>query len=181
MLPGKRFLGYRCIQRCEMTGENAKAKSIFDTINQDAIATFRLHYQIAIAPKNQPMPIHGPANQTQSCAILAPILLQAACIILHSLVRLITSDNDIASIMDMMPVSISRVIGSSFDHATLARWLCFTILWAEHERRWSRHGPKESLILWRGEATGGLPHAPQRDSSQRGNPSPHKNSYFLCQ
>ena len=132
-------------------------------------------------PQKFPMPIHRPIETTQSCAILALRLLQIACIILHSLVRLITSDNDIASIMDMMPVSISRVIGSSFDHATLARWLCFTILWAEHERRWSRHGPKESLILWRGEATGGLPHAPLRASSQCGNPSPHKNSYFLCQ
>jgi hypothetical protein len=37
---------------------------------------------------------------------------------------------------------------------------------------------KESLFLWSGDPLTGLPYAPMRGSSQRGNPSPHKNSIF---
>lgn len=44
----------------------------------------------------------------------------------------------------------------------------------------TRHEPKKSLFIWQADATPPLPHAPMRNSSQRGNPSPHKNSIFLC-
>lgn len=37
---------------------------------------------------------------------------------------------------------------------------------------------KESLFCWRRDPRTPLPHAPQRASSQCGNPSPHKNSIF---
>ena len=73
-----------------------------------AIPLSRLFSQNAIAPKNPAMPIHHPIETNATAAILAPRLLQAACIILCSLLRLITSDNDIASIMDIMPVSIDH-------------------------------------------------------------------------
>ncbi len=125
------------------------------------------------------MPLVHSFHSTRSCAILAPRLLQAACIILYSLLRLISSDNDTASIVTAFVVSIDhRIIITMTLHAvTLAS--CDTILSAAQPRRWQA-GPKESLFLWRGEATGPLPHTPRRASSKRGNPSPHKNSIFLC-
>jgi hypothetical protein len=63
-----------------------------------------------------PMPWHRPIDSTQSCAILAQRLLQVACIILYSMLRLITSHNDIASIMDAMLVSTSQAL-LAIDHA----------------------------------------------------------------
>ena len=42
--------------------------------------------------QNPPMPSCRPIETNASCAILAQRLLQLACIILHSLMRLITSD-----------------------------------------------------------------------------------------
>ena len=51
-----------------------------------------------------------------SWAILTQRLLQATCIILYSMLRLITSDNDIASIMDAMPVSTEHRSLASCEH-----------------------------------------------------------------
>jgi len=57
-------------------------------------------------PQNPAMPLPRPIETNASSANLAQRLLQAACIILCSLLRLITSDNDTASIMESMCVSI---------------------------------------------------------------------------
>jgi hypothetical protein len=62
--------------------------------------------------------------------------------------------------------------------ATQATQLYYKATLARHG---TRHEPKESLFSVRLDGPTPLPHMPQRDSSQRGNPSPHKNSYFLCQ
>ena len=170
----------RCIQRHGNDARKAKCRHIQETLLREchskAIPLSRLFSRNAIAPQNAPMPSCHSINQTQSCANLAPRLLQVACIIAYSLLRLISSDNDIASIMDMMPVSTSHVI----DHAARcdASGCDYTISRAQHR---AGHGSKESLFSCDLDATAPRPHAPMRDSSQRGNPSPHKNSYFLCQ
>ena len=68
-----------------------------------------------------PMSLPRPIDSTQSCAILAQRLMQIGCIIAYSLLRPITSDNHIASIMESMRVSTSPSIigdrlGSSCHH-----------------------------------------------------------------
>ena len=70
--------------------------------------------------ENLPMSSCHSLNQKQSCANLAQRLLQPACIMSCSFLRLITSYNDIASIMDTIPVSTSpahHCQSSRFDHA----------------------------------------------------------------
>jgi len=53
------------------------------------------------------MALSHSVQSSASYAILAQRLLQVACIILYSMLRLITSYNHIASIVDAMPVSTS--------------------------------------------------------------------------
>ena len=78
-----------------------------------------------------PMSPSRPIDSMQSYANLAPRLLQVCCIILYSMLRLISSDNDIASIVGAMCVSTSpaslailsryqlRIIGCAVTLATL--------------------------------------------------------------
>ena len=165
-----------------MTGEKAKCRHIQKTLlrecHSNSDSHFPPHLRKRDCTQNPAMPLSGPIETNASCAILAPRLLQAVCIILHSLVRLITSHNHIASIMDMIPVSTSHAIdhapGCDAGHASL---------YYKHSTAETLAGrdSKESIFLWQADPTGPLPHAPMRDSSQCGNPSPHKNCLFVCQ
>ena len=90
--------------------------------------------------QNPPMPLCHPIETNASCANLAPRLLQVACIILHSLVRLITSDK----------TSIEYWHQYQSQQVTLhaARWqgmrLYYKVTLARHG---ARHEPKESIFL----------------------------------
>ena len=95
----------RCIQKAGMMRENAKAKITLHSILSKCDSL-----------QKSPMPIHYSFHSTQSCANLAPRLLQAGCIILYCLLRLITSHNDIASIVAAFVVSI--------DHRLITRSCC---------------------------------------------------------
>jgi hypothetical protein len=132
------------------------------------------------------MPIFSLANKNTIAANLAQRLLQVCCIILYSMLRLISSDNVIASIMAMIPVSTRpSIIGDHVHSVSLARLRCDigrSLLYDIAQRTaWPWHEPKESLFSWRRDPGSPLPHAPMRVSSQCGNPSPHKNCLFVCQ
>jgi len=139
--------------------------------------------------QNTPMPIHQPIDSTQSSAILAQRLSQVACNIRYSLMRLISSDNHIASIMDAMFVSTSPSIIGDHVHSVIVHHIYYTRrcdaaqprLYYKHRLRctaWPWHEPKESLFLWHGDPGTGPPHTAQLARLQCGNPSPHKNSFF---
>jgi hypothetical protein len=148
---------------------NVSAYTAKDTarMSQQSDSPFPAHLSKCDSPpQKSPMSSYRPIETNESCAILTQRLLQAGCIIPWSFLRLITSSNHIASIMDVMLISIGYIILSSYHHPSLAS------LWP-----W----PKESLYSVRFEASTPIPYDTLARSSQRRNPSPHKNCVFLCQ
>ena len=91
-----------------MMREKAKAKITLHHDQPGCDSPFPPPRSNSDCTQKSPMPIHRLIHSTRSCANLAQRLLQVGCIILGSLLRLITSYNHIASIMDMMPVSTSQ-------------------------------------------------------------------------
>ena len=96
-------------------------------------------------PQNPAMSSPSPANQTQSYANLAQRLLQVGCIISSSFLRLITSDNDTASIMESMCVSTSSaIIGNRLGSSLIIYYTQRCTLWdytmSETLRHWQGIG-----------------------------------------
>ena len=110
----------------------------------DTFPLFRWSAQIAIAPQFHPMSLCHYVKTNTIAAILAPRLLQAACNIAYSLLRLITSDNDIASIMESMCVSISHAsLANLPDSSILSSYiLCATLHAGIGETILSRHAAR---------------------------------------
>ena len=94
-------------------------------------------------------------HSTQSWANVAQRLMQVACNIAYSFLRLITSDNDTASIMDKIIVSISPAIianhsGSSCSSYTMrhaARW--HSRDYTKHDAGKAWHGRVRNLFFYR--------------------------------
>ena len=97
-----------------------------------------------------PMALSRPIDSTRSWGNVAQRLMQVGCNILYSMLRLITSSNHIASIMDIMPVSTSRASLATHHHITTQRMTLAT-LWdyTKHDaaRMAVARRPKESLFL----------------------------------
>ena len=126
--------------------------------------------------QNPPMSSSRPIDSTQSCAILAPRLLQLACIYSSSNIS-IEYWHQYQS-QQRQPMQRITILWATLRCDIVRLWLYYKATPARHG---ARHEPKESLFSVGLDATTGLPHHAQRPRLQRGNPSPHKNSHFLCQ
>ena len=153
-------------------------KPVFHMITENAIASKIPH---AVSPSRQSKRILGEPRAKIIASRLQYLIL---------LMRLVASDNISHRYPRVSSLNKPSITCQSFRLITRHTYYaprfrhCDTGN-AHHWQRWLRHWQgmslKESLFLWRRDGPTTPPHAPMRDSSQCGNPSPHKNCLFVCQ